>query len=306
MTIRWDLPVETTETPPRPVRVLATDLAHTLRIAVAIEGMGTQVYPCREDGAVCGTFLSLRNVPAKPVRHEAWVNLYSCGLIGSLYANSKDADAAAAAYPDRVECRRIAWNSDGSPVEGDRIAEYKADRDWLSQKYSEMITDRDHWRAKAEYMEAGCVQWKAKAEAMSVELALMTQDRDACAVQADDWKSKATQAPADAVDEHDQMRPVVEAAVAWAEDKASYMYPNINDPAKKLFYAVRAYQSEQPAEFATVGGMLDGIIDSIRDAIRGEPVKNCMTCRWDASQSVCGAKGCNGEYSHYKGWEAKS
>lgn len=58
----------------------------------------------------------LRNVAPKPVRHEAWINLYADG---QACAWGLLEDATTAARADRVECLRIVWHSDGSPVAED-------------------------------------------------------------------------------------------------------------------------------------------------------------------------------------------
>ena len=80
MTINWDLPIETTETPPRPVRVLF-DRDGVFSGAVFISHLVYVKY--HEDAfravgdVVLAGNVTLRNVPAKPapVLRECWVNL---------------------------------------------------------------------------------------------------------------------------------------------------------------------------------------------------------------------------------------
>ena len=158
ITIDWTKPVETTETPPRPVQVLfdkdGVACAGNIEGDVARDIRGCRIF----DGE---QWVSLRNAaPPKPepTRHEAWVNLYADGTIGtgvSAYRSVGEADIAVHPFKVRVECRRIAWMSDGSPVAEattvpgeDKTAEYKADRDWLSQKYQDMIAERDSLKAE--------------------------------------------------------------------------------------------------------------------------------------------------------------
>lgn len=95
--------------------------------------------------------LGLRNAPAKPVRHEARLALYD-NVYRTVVSTQKGPFSVEA---PAVEVRHIVWNSDGSPVEEEkRIDEYKADRDFLSQKYQDMIADRDQWRSKAKSLQA--------------------------------------------------------------------------------------------------------------------------------------------------------
>ena len=85
--IDWTQPIETTETPPRPVRVLATDIdGSQFPIVAAILGLGdTRLGRCANDGEHIlltsdGMAVRLRNVaPPKPepIMHEGWVRLYA-------------------------------------------------------------------------------------------------------------------------------------------------------------------------------------------------------------------------------------
>jgi hypothetical protein len=116
----------------------------------------------------------LRNVaPPKPepVMREAWINLYPRGLDGT-FATKAFADEHADDR-NRIECRRIAWMSDGSPVPAspeqfDQMREMAA-----------LITERDAIKAEVERLN------KANLRLLG---------------------------------EIGQMRPVVDAAVAWTDE----------------------------------------------------------------------------------------
>ncbi len=177
--IDWTKPVETSETPPRPVRVLATDIDNSgFPVVVALN------YAYRHDAAplckaVCYSLGGvawkeegprLRNVaPPKPepVLFEAWVNLYADGVTGAPCRSCEEVEAMA--NPGRVECRRIAWMSDGSPVK------------------DEMVVPEEmgggSWRATAEVAIRDCEDWKRRAESLQADA--------------------------------DRARPVVENAVIW-------------------------------------------------------------------------------------------
>jgi hypothetical protein len=121
--IDWTKPVETTEDPPRPVQVLFDadgrpkaahiddNPAHSSFNLFTIE---------RGANATRGMYsIPLRNVePPKPepVLREAWINLYPRGLDGTF--GSKAFADEQADDRTRIECRRIAWMSDGSLVPG--------------------------------------------------------------------------------------------------------------------------------------------------------------------------------------------
>ncbi len=109
--IDWTKPVETAETPPRPVRVLCTDAGGSHPVVVLIDDY---CHRAPMNGVFKYVKFQLRNVAHKPVLHERWVNLYDT-YTGSLYCSEKRANSEAG--KGRVECRRIAWNSDGSPVD---------------------------------------------------------------------------------------------------------------------------------------------------------------------------------------------
>jgi hypothetical protein len=144
--IDWTKPVETVETPPRPVRVLASDFKsngfpymcavdygdHEAHALFSAEGWDTQ------------RVMRLRNVAPKPVVHEAWIALWGDGECSPAYV-SYDACLRAHANTDRPEIRRIVWSSDGSPVD----QEHHDSLEW-----DELLAERDQWKAKAEEMTA--------------------------------------------------------------------------------------------------------------------------------------------------------
>ena len=216
--IRWDLPVETSETPPRPVRVLATDFKakgfpylcavdygdHEAHALFSAEGWDTQ------------RVMRLRNVPAKPVLLEAWISLYSDGRSPSKFFKTKEACENATLKTGRAECRRIVWHSDGSPVTSD--------------------APDAPWKENSEY-------WKAKAEALQAEVA--QEKRNVLTL----VKTVARQE--EAARSHaqwlDRTRPVVDAAVAGVD---SFNRRGL----LRLIEAVRAYQN-QPCPTCE-GGMI--------------------------------------------------
>jgi len=268
--IDWTQPCETTETPPRPVRVLATDVGDFSPVVVALpDGF---VLRFNTDGTpYFGSHVSLRNVaPPKPepVMREAWVNCYAPdNIIG--HATREEADRKG--RPDaREACLRVAWMSDGSPVPGeDKTAEYKADRDWLSQKYQDMIAERDSLKAEVERLN------KANLRLLG---------------------------------EIGQMRPVVDAAVAYGNStdasthnptfvalmKATYAYQNtlkktVGDVLagiRKTFQAA----ADDPEPFGVPQ----------KAAMMG-PVKSCETCRHANPRRGC-YRACGSELDL---WEAK-
>ena len=135
--IDWTKPLETTEDPPRPVRVLAIDIQDAYKdhpVAAyfpMVDNRGGYVAWYRLDGTSGGSGIRLRNVAPKPVRHEAWVNLYVDGVVGAHRYKEMADKHATNGYgeidPDRVECRRIVWHSDGSPAD-DTVSREEYDR----------------------------------------------------------------------------------------------------------------------------------------------------------------------------------
>gem|GEM_PF-5667618 len=139
--IDWTKPLRTTHIPPRPVHVLRNIEGDA--VAFQIEGSGLLFCCCDDEGwvyePVKGEVFRLRNVAPKPVRQEAWVNLYGNG-IATLQSSRTNADKVAD-HQERVECRHIVWNSDGSPVESDDLTEAEVELEIAK-------AERDMWKAK--------------------------------------------------------------------------------------------------------------------------------------------------------------
>lgn len=199
-----------------------------------------------------------QNAP-KPVCYEAWVNLYADGVTGAPCASLEEAEAMA--NPGRVECRKIVWNSGGSPVDANPVG-YVAEA-----HVREIAADRDDWKAKAEDLEANRAAWMAKAEALEVEAGKWKCRAEATSLveNADKYADKMTELHAeihrlkellllrvlrDGKVKWHQMQveslradlarcqPVVDAAVAWVAKNAVMRDPYDAD----LFARVRAYQ----------------------------------------------------------------
>lgn len=250
--IDWTKPVETTETPPRPVRGLFDkdgtpthveigEYVYTLSTGkqTLIQAPGITLRnvappkpcptctnkPCVNDGRFSeSACFGFKPPKPEPVLNERWVNLHR-DFVGYTWSSRELADWHAG---DRVECRRIAWMSDGSPVPGeDKTAEYKADRDWLSQKYQDMIAERDILKAEIAHRD----RWLADARAEVL-----------------------------------RMKPVVDAAVAW----------------KRKEGGVSPYVTSSKADAALWGAVLTYLSSPKKTAanVAKGPVKTCETCRW--------------------------
>lgn len=225
--IDWTLPVETTEDPPRPVRVLCTDAGEQYPIVALISRepiLFTKDGHEWPDG--CG--ITLRNVPPPkpdPVLREAWVvfkEAPNCWVFTD-YAHAKNC-ADANGFP----MARAAVMSDGSPVPGD----FHDDLEW-----TELTADRDNWKAEAELLANQNGMMQVEINRLN---SLLTEATT---------KAEALEA------EVDRMKPVVDAAVAWASQDQLGRLSHILSHIRK---AVRTYQSKQsPAA----------------------PVKKCDTCR---------------------------
>ena len=272
--------------PPCPVRILCTDAPNSRHPVVAVLDQCTFAQHFTLDGVSNRENRRLRNVPAeppKPVRHEAWVNLYSDGPICE-YKNREAADRRAGER--RVECRHIVWNSDGSPVEGE------AERMFVGVELmrSRIIT----LEAERGSLQQQCLDWAATATRQAEEI--------------DSLKAEVERLD---VLYHDQicavirMKPVVDAAVEWANDP-EYIRSH------PLVDAVRAYQSQQADPTIDLEGRYTGdIAAAVKRIVRtdkAEPVKHCQTCKYyDAP--LC-AKGllqhCAGTHSPpFHHWERK-
>ena len=145
----WTKPVETTEDPPRPVRVLATDLDSSrwpVAVAIPCTDEGDMEVMCfSHEGSACDDNIrfTLRNAPPpkpEPVMYEKWVLLEKNGDLLDYRSESQARDAE---DEDTAEVRRIAWMSDGSPVRDDAMVGYH-------QHLMDVISERGEWKAKAE------------------------------------------------------------------------------------------------------------------------------------------------------------
>jgi hypothetical protein len=137
-------PVETTETPPRRVRVLfdKDGSAAAVHVGEYILSLGSPHLP------------ALRNVaPPKPepVLREAWVNCYAPdNIIG--HATREEADRKG--RPEaREACLRVAWMSDGSPVPGEIARDTGLWESTLAEN-ERLTSERDKWKHDAEKAEA--------------------------------------------------------------------------------------------------------------------------------------------------------
>lgn len=118
MTLDWTKPIESDEAEPRPVRVLASDFkSKGFPYMCAVDYGDHEEYALfSAEGLDTLCVMRLRNIKPKPVLREAWLNLYSDPKIHpTMQTTKRGADDVA--REGRVECRRIAWMSDGSPVD---------------------------------------------------------------------------------------------------------------------------------------------------------------------------------------------
>ena len=131
MAIDWTKPVETDEETPRQVKVLfdrdgrpdaarIDDNASSPNLNLfALQHVGSTVHATR------GMYsIPLRNVAPKPVRLEAFANLYPNGVV-TLHFSEDDAELCN--HNGTAETRRIVWHSDGSPVD-DTVSKEEYDR----------------------------------------------------------------------------------------------------------------------------------------------------------------------------------
>ena len=155
--IDWTQPVETTEDPPRPVRVLATDRPNSNHPIVVMRDDG-QIFAVGLDGdgipqlfknGTWGT-VTLRNVPPpkpKPVLHEAWVWWNSAG---KATVSLNEEWCIHQKTRERGVYTRAAVMSDGSPVPGEDDLATKQITEF-AERYQD---DVNHWKAKAEALQA--------------------------------------------------------------------------------------------------------------------------------------------------------
>ena len=207
MTIDWTQPVETTEDPSRPVRVLATDAHGAWPVVGMLDGL---VHRFTAEGVSnCYNGITLRNVAPpnpEPVLREAWIVWNS---EGGRYTpvNSEDDARDLAERVDGVYAR-AAVMSDGSPVPGEGHTNC-----WAN--YNLMTADRDQWRTQ-------CEKWRTKAETLQASLEVARQQRDDASVLIE------------------RMKPVVDAAVAYAKADNTFRR---HATYVVLHEAVRTYQS---------------------------------------------------------------
>ena len=268
--IDWTQPIETTETPPRPVRVLATDAYGEWPVVGMIDGL---VHRFTADGRPNVYSFTIRNVaPPKPepVLREVWLNCYPCG---GVTAHTTEGFAHEAAYPDRETCRRVTWMSDGSPVPGEddpvRYGVCETCVEKAVKRCDELVVERDNAVRDFSHAMKLVRSYAAKIDRLETEVGHLSS---AGLI----MEQKAEIA---------RMRPVVDAAIVWERHFTKLA-------ADRLVVAVRAYQStpKKTAEeaVANVAAMMG-------------PVKSCKTCRFHCNVAI---ESCT-ENGH-RGWEAKN
>lgn len=210
--IDWTQPVETTETPPRPVRVLATDKRGGMPVVCLIpdhRGSEDHGYRATQDGVVADacTF-ALRNVAPKPepVLREAWFALFENGTASRGFSNTSEIDAYYTPN-SRVECRRIAWMSDGSPVPGE-------DKWVSSETIDAQIADNDAaWkRVHEEYVR----QAQATIDLLRILNSELKTDVERITKDFNDLAEGTQQIVEKLEAERDQFRSIVALAHDWA------------------------------------------------------------------------------------------
>lgn len=144
MTIDWTKPVETTEDPPRPVMILyalGNDTPYGFVVYNETGKYTDEFWTMTDDNR-----RGIRNVPKPkpaPVLREAWVCLYHSGSIHTHREGHMDDCDAAAEKHGRVECRRITWMSDGSPVPGGSPDSHRQGMDDGLAEVEEVRDERD-------------------------------------------------------------------------------------------------------------------------------------------------------------------
>ena len=218
--IDWTQPVETTETPPRPVRVLFNKdgKPDACKIGPDFATLFQEVDCVIAQGD--NWRITLRNVPPpkpEPVRRNAFLHLRADGGVAVTYIRPKGVSA--------VEVREIAWMSDGSPVPGEETISYSS--------YERMCDERDALKAELAtfYCPCGgslltghhtddCPVNQAEATAWwQIELDRVRTCRDDIRAERDALKAEVAHRErwlADARAEVLRMKPVYDAAVAWS------------------------------------------------------------------------------------------
>ncbi|CUW38814.1 protein of unknown function [Magnetospirillum sp. XM-1] len=289
MTIDWSKEIETTEDPPRPVRVLATD--GKFRLPVIVEFPDGNVYFYDLNGEACPTALpALRSVPPKPkpVLMEGWVKLYANdgqwpSASSSVFTSEDDARESVTMREPLAICK-VAWMSDGSPVPSEASEEEDPTRYGVCEVCVEKaVKAADEWRTKAEALQAEVDDWKSEweircrtvsktldrrrineTEALKDEVERLQEvEREWCALHHAAVKElhaevdKRNDSILDHLERIQAMKPVVDAAV---DRFSGVKHRPEGQKSAALWEAVRAYQSKQ---------------------VPAEPVKNCTTCRFN-------------------------
>ena len=289
--IDWTQPIETAETPPRPVLVvyaLGNDTPHGFEVLDVTREYSDEFWRMSDENRP-----TLRNVaPPKPepTRHEGWVKLYSHAgqwptAASSVYTSYDDALESVTKREPLAVCK-VAWMSDGSPVPGTQESHD-------SLEWDELVAERDSLKAALEIA-------RTQRDDASAEVERMTAERDrlkASLSLAEPYRDECHRLQA----EVEKFRPVVEAAVAYGNSTDASTH---NPTFVALMKATYAYQSTQPATSesheATVGDVLDGIRNRY-SAQASAPVKSCETCRFHCNVAI---ESCT-ENGH-RGWEAKN
>jgi hypothetical protein len=247
--IDWTKPVETTETPPRPVMVLyalGNDTPYGFVVFNITREHADEFWLMTDENRP-----TLRNVaPPKPepVMYERWVTVWGDGALYGPFTSRPVEHMAGS------QIIHFTWMSDGSPVPAspeqfDQMREMAA-----------LITERDRWKAECEHwagtssswiferdaLKAERDQWKAQCEAWAAKATEWTEERDSLKAEVERLKARHTEddtqieclhASVSAFkDEVERMRPVVEAAIVWERHFTKLA-------ADKLVAAVRAYLS---------------------------------------------------------------
>jgi hypothetical protein len=268
--IDWTKPVETTEDPPRPVRVLFDRGGRPEAVHIndnhtapsfnlfAIEHIGAGVNATR------GMYsIPLRNVaPPKPkpepVLREAWVAWDSDGM-ETIWNSEKD--AADRARHLRGVYVRAAVMSDGSPVPGE--APEAPEAPWKENS--------EYWLAKAENIEK-------RQEATIKELIR--------------WKQECKSAQA----ERDALRLDLESRILESNET------------RKVIAALTAERDDLKAEVERLRTRVDGVEENIdgmgpngpvlQDCVAGEPVTPCVTCKHYHGGTLAYCSSCSGSNDH--------
>jgi hypothetical protein len=311
--IDWTQPIETTETPPRPVRVLATDLPNTqFPVCVAFDGSdGTLTPRYTLDGRPDLNSIrpTLRNVAphkSQPMRHSLWVRLFYDGT----YDVPISERPHQLIYDDSFFVE-VPWMSDGSPVPGEDdpvrygVCETCVERS--VKRCDELVAERDRWKAECEHWAGTSSSWIFERDALKAEVERLKARHTEDGTQIEylhasisalkDEMERLNKANLRLLGEIARMRPVVEAAVAI--ESAHIGHLALNKLCTELGRAVRAYQStpKKTAEqaVANVAAMMG-------------PVKTCHNCRHDTKGGICAVEGPFGfdDNNDCQDWEMKN